>query len=48
MFEGLLSLRQYSVLQRKKPPKTLEDEISQEVYDKSQVRPLLVPEHPMY
>ena len=36
--EGLLSLRQYSYLQRKKPPKTLEDEISQEVFDKSQVR----------
>ncbi|RMZ78194.1 hypothetical protein DV738_g3983, partial [Chaetothyriales sp. CBS 135597] len=34
--EGLLSWRQYSVLQRKKPPKTLENEISQEVFDKSQ------------
>ncbi|RMZ75841.1 hypothetical protein DV737_g5074, partial [Chaetothyriales sp. CBS 132003] len=34
--EGLLSLRQYGVLQRKKPPKTLEDEISQAVFDKSQ------------
>ncbi|RMZ89238.1 hypothetical protein DV736_g3539, partial [Chaetothyriales sp. CBS 134916] len=34
--EGLLSWRQYGVLQRKKPPKTLEDEISQEVFDKSQ------------
>ena len=36
--EGLLLLRQYQVLQKKKPPKTLEDEISQEVFDKSQVR----------
>jgi len=37
VLEGLLSLRQYQVLQNKKPPKTLEDEISQDVYDKSQV-----------
>ncbi|EXJ79374.1 STE24 endopeptidase [Capronia epimyces CBS 606.96] len=36
VLEGFLSLRQYRVLQRKKPPKTLEDEISQDVYDKSQ------------
>ena len=36
VLEGLLSLRQYSVLQRKKPPKALEDEISQETFDKSQ------------
>jgi STE24 endopeptidase len=35
-FEGFLSLRQYRVLQQKKPPKALEDEVSQEVYDKSQ------------
>ena len=36
--EGLLSLRQYKVLQRTKPPKALQEEISQETYDKSQVR----------
>ncbi|KAL2417727.1 CAAX prenyl protease 1 [Exophiala dermatitidis] len=36
VLEGFLSLRQYRVLQRKKPPKTLEDEISQEVFDQSQ------------
>ena len=36
VLEGLLSLRQYSVLQRKKPPKALEDEISQDTFDKSQ------------
>lgn len=35
-FEGFLSLRQYQVLQQKKPPKALEDEVSQEVFDKSQ------------
>jgi STE24 endopeptidase len=35
-------LRQYQVLQKKKPPKTLEDEISQDVFDKSQVRPLTI------
>lgn len=35
-FEGFLSLRQYRVLQRTKPPKALEDEVSQEVFDKSQ------------
>lgn len=38
--EGLLSLRQYSVLQRTKPPKALKEEISQETFDKSQVRAL--------
>jgi hypothetical protein len=32
-----LSLRQYQVLKQKKPPKTLENEITQEVFDKSQV-----------
>ena len=37
VLEGLLSLRQYQVLQNKKPPKTLEDEISQDVFDQSQV-----------
>lgn len=36
VFEGFLSLRQYGVLQHKKPPKVLEDEISQETFDKSQ------------
>ena len=35
-FESLLSLRQYQVLQHKKPPKTLENEITQETFDKSQ------------
>ena len=38
VLEGLLSLRQYKVLQRTKPPKVLEGEVSQEVFDKSQVR----------
>jgi hypothetical protein len=37
LFEGFLSLRQYQVLKQKKPPKTLENEITQEVFDKSQV-----------
>ncbi|KAI9671570.1 MAG: hypothetical protein M1817_003622 [Caeruleum heppii] len=35
-FESFLSLRQYSVLQQKKPPKALEGEVSQDVFDKSQ------------
>jgi STE24 endopeptidase len=35
-FEGFLSLRQYQVLQHKKPPRALEDEVTQEVFDKSQ------------
>lgn len=35
-FEGFLSLRQYQVLQRKKPPKALEEEVSQKVFDDSQ------------
>ena len=35
--EGFLSYRQYKVLQQKKPPKSLQGEISQEVFDKSQV-----------
>ena len=34
--EGFLSLRQYQVLKKAKPPKVLEHEISQEVFDKSQ------------
>ena len=37
LFEGLLGLRQYQVLRKQKPPKVLEHEVSQEVYDKSQV-----------
>ena len=36
IFEGFLSLRQYQILKRNKPPKVLEDEISQETFDKSQ------------
>ncbi|MCJ1373448.1 hypothetical protein MMC20_004676 [Loxospora ochrophaea] len=36
LFEGFLSLRQYKILQQKKPPKALEGEVSQEVFDKSQ------------
>ncbi|KAI9816994.1 MAG: hypothetical protein M1826_001689 [Phylliscum demangeonii] len=35
-FETVLSLRQYQVLQRKKPPQSLAGEVSQEVFDKSQ------------
>lgn len=35
-FEGFLSLRQYQVLQHKKPPNALEDEVTQDVHDKSQ------------
>ncbi|KAK3684977.1 peptidase family M48-domain-containing protein [Podospora appendiculata] len=36
LFEGFLGIRQYRVLQQTKPPKVLELEVSQEVYDKSQ------------
>jgi STE24 endopeptidase len=36
LFEGFLSLRQYRVLQQKKPPKVLDSEVSQDVFDKSQ------------
>ncbi|MCJ1436065.1 hypothetical protein MMC27_005443 [Xylographa pallens] len=36
LFEGFLSLRQYQILKEKKPPKVLESEVSQEVFDKSQ------------
>ncbi|KAL9627799.1 MAG: hypothetical protein Q9204_006324 [Flavoplaca sp. TL-2023a] len=36
VFEGFLSLRQYKILQQPKPPKTLEGEIKQETFDKSQ------------
>lgn len=37
VLEGFLSFRQYKVLQRTKPPKVLENEVSQKVYDQSQV-----------
>jgi hypothetical protein len=37
-FEGFLSLRQYQVLKHTSPPKVLKNEVSQEVFDKSQVR----------
>lgn len=37
VFEGFLSLRQYQVLKNTKPPKVLASEVSQEVFDKSQV-----------
>jgi STE24 endopeptidase len=36
VFEALLGYRQYKVLQKTKPPKVLEQEVSQEVFDKSQ------------
>ncbi|KAL2835731.1 CaaX prenyl protease Ste24 [Aspergillus pseudoustus] len=36
ILEGILSFRQYKVLQRTKPPKVLEQEVSQKVYDQSQ------------
>ncbi|KAI4159052.1 MAG: hypothetical protein LQ342_006898 [Letrouitia transgressa] len=36
IFERFLAARQYSVLKRTKPPKALEGEVSQEVFDKSQ------------
>jgi len=36
LFETFLSLRQYRVLQNKKPPRVLADEITQETFDKSQ------------
>ncbi|XHG00704.1 hypothetical protein AWENTII_004129 [Aspergillus wentii] len=36
ILEGILSFRQYKVLQRTKPPKVLENEVSQKVYDQSQ------------
>jgi len=37
LFEGFLSLRQYQVLKQTRPPKALAGEVSQEVFDKSQV-----------
>lgn len=40
VLEGLLSLRQYKVLQHTKAPKVLEGEVSQKVFDQSQVRTL--------
>ncbi|KAJ5176222.1 CAAX prenyl protease 1 [Penicillium canariense] len=36
ILEGLLSLRQYKVLQQTKTPKVLEGEVTQKVYDQSQ------------
>ncbi|PSR90783.1 CAAX prenyl protease 1 [Coniella lustricola] len=36
LFEGFLSLRQYQVLKKKKTPKVLEQQVSQDVFDKSQ------------
>lgn len=36
LFEGFLSLRQYKVLQQTRPPKVLENEVTQEIFDKSQ------------
>ncbi|KAF7717358.1 CAAX prenyl protease [Penicillium ucsense] len=36
VLEGLLSLRQYKVLQKTKPPKVLEGEVTQKVFDQSQ------------
>lgn len=43
ILEEFLSFRQYKILQRTKPPKVLEAEVSQEVFDKSQVRPPAYP-----
>jgi hypothetical protein len=37
VFESFLSLRQYQVLKQTRPPKVLQNEVSQEVFDKSQV-----------
>lgn len=37
VLEGFLSLRQYKYLQRTTPPKVLEGEVTQKVYDQSQV-----------
>ncbi|TPX07136.1 uncharacterized protein E0L32_010937 [Thyridium curvatum] len=36
LFEGFLSIRQYRVLQKAKPPAVLEKEVTQDVFDKSQ------------
>lgn len=36
VFESFLSFRQYRVLQQTKPPKALQDEVTQETFDKSQ------------
>lgn len=40
VFESFLSLRQYRVLQNTKPPKVLEGEITEKVFEDSQVIPL--------
>lgn len=37
VLEGFLSLRQYKFLQRTKPPQVLEGEVTQKVFDQSQV-----------
>lgn len=37
-FESYLSFRQYKVLKVTRPPKVLSNEVSREVFDKSQVR----------
>ena len=37
VLEGLLSLRQYKVLQKTKAPKVLEGEVTEKVFDQSQV-----------
>lgn len=42
LFEGFLSLRQYQVLKQTRPPKVLRNEVSQEVFDKSQVQRSLI------
>ena len=39
LFESFLSLRQYRVLQQTKPPKVLEGEITEKVFEDSQVTP---------
>ncbi|KAK0739620.1 peptidase family M48-domain-containing protein [Apiosordaria backusii] len=36
LFEGVLGIRQYRVLQKTKPPAVLQHEVTQEVFDKSQ------------
>lgn len=37
VLEGFLSLRQYKFLQRTKPPQVLAGEVTQKVFDQSQV-----------
>lgn len=45
LLEGVLSFRQYKVLQQKTPPKVLAGEVSQKVYDQSQVWKCATPKH---